>query len=378
MLAIRSTRTTSHPIRDMKRIFEKSIVTALPLEGGHAFEREHLAFKKPGDGISGRPLAGTHRPSTACAISRPIISLPSTTSTERNRRDPKKRICTVIGSRANYSAHQIGDAGHQADTPSSSCSSSCVASAVLDRYGHVVDLIERDGFSPVAAKLHMLVEGETPATMAKSTGLGLIELPRRFDQMRPDVVHHRRRPLRDHGDDARRRLHEYPGCAHHGRRGFRHHRREHPPRRHQVRAHPFPGEPRCARAHHQARRATRARVPGRLPAHRSRGRDSCCRQRIRSAPTSSTEASAPRSSLDEPFLLVSQHPVTTEYGEGEDQITATLEAVRRLGPPGHRAVAQRGRGLGGHLRAASANGANMGAAGKCTSSRTCRSTSTCG
>jgi UDP-hydrolysing UDP-N-acetyl-D-glucosamine 2-epimerase len=35
--------------------------------------------------------------------------------------------------------------------------------------------------------------------------------------------------------------------------------------------------------------------------------------------------------LDQPFVLVSQHPVTTEYGSGEAQITATLEAVRKTG-----------------------------------------------
>jgi UDP-hydrolysing UDP-N-acetyl-D-glucosamine 2-epimerase len=32
-----------------------------------------------------------------------------------------------------------------------------------------------------------------------------------------------------------------------------------------------------------------------------------------------------------PFLLVSQHPVTTEYGEGEKQIYSTLKAVSRIG-----------------------------------------------
>ena len=34
----------------------------------------------------------------------------------------------------------------------------------------------------------MLIEGETPATMAKSTGLGLIELPTVFERLQPDVV----------------------------------------------------------------------------------------------------------------------------------------------------------------------------------------------
>src|SRR6185312_4765403 len=37
--------------------------------------------------------------------------------------------------------------------------------------------------------------------------------------------------------------------------------------------------------------------------------------------------------LDGKFLLVSQHPVTTEYGEGDAQITTTLEAVRSTGLP---------------------------------------------
>jgi N,N'-diacetyllegionaminate synthase len=40
------------PYRDMKRIFEKSIVTARPLRAGHIIARGDLAFKKPGDGIS--------------------------------------------------------------------------------------------------------------------------------------------------------------------------------------------------------------------------------------------------------------------------------------------------------------------------------------
>jgi UDP-hydrolysing UDP-N-acetyl-D-glucosamine 2-epimerase len=37
--------------------------------------------------------------------------------------------------------------------------------------------------------------------------------------------------------------------------------------------------------------------------------------------------------LEQPFLLVSQHPVTTEYGDGERQIDETLRAVQALGLP---------------------------------------------
>jgi UDP-hydrolysing UDP-N-acetyl-D-glucosamine 2-epimerase len=37
--------------------------------------------------------------------------------------------------------------------------------------------------------------------------------------------------------------------------------------------------------------------------------------------------------LDTPFAIVSQHPVTTEYGDGERQIALTLSAVQEIGLP---------------------------------------------
>src|SRR5687767_15404012 len=61
------------------------------------------------------------------------------------------------------------------------------ASALLDRFGSVVDVIVADGFTP-DARVTMIVEGETPATMGKSTGLGLLELPTMFELLKPDVV----------------------------------------------------------------------------------------------------------------------------------------------------------------------------------------------
>lgn len=98
----------------------------------------------------------------------------------------KRKVCIFVGSRANYSS--IKAVLRAVDLhPDLELQLVAGASAVLDRYGAVIDVIERDGFE-VAARVFMLVEGETPATMAKSTGLGLIELPTIFDQLRPDVV----------------------------------------------------------------------------------------------------------------------------------------------------------------------------------------------
>ena len=86
-----------------------------------------------------------------------------------------RKICVVIGSRASYSSIKSAMRAIQ-EHPDLELQVVAGASALLDRYGQVVNLVEKDGFKP-SAKVYMLIEGETPATMAKSTGLGLLELP---------------------------------------------------------------------------------------------------------------------------------------------------------------------------------------------------------
>src|SRR5438309_12009304 len=97
-----------------------------------------------------------------------------------------RKICVVVGSRANYSSIK---SAMRAMAQHADIELQVVvgASALLDRFGSVVDVVEKDGFKP-NAKVNIIVEGETPLTMAKSTGLGLLELPTIFDQLRPDVV----------------------------------------------------------------------------------------------------------------------------------------------------------------------------------------------
>ena len=97
-----------------------------------------------------------------------------------------KKICIVIGSRANYSS---GKAIARAikSHPKLKLQLVVGASAVLDRYGAIDRLIENDGFC-IDAKFFMLIEGDSPVTMAKSTGLGLIELSSIFANLKPDVI----------------------------------------------------------------------------------------------------------------------------------------------------------------------------------------------
>jgi UDP-hydrolysing UDP-N-acetyl-D-glucosamine 2-epimerase len=61
------------------------------------------------------------------------------------------------------------------------------ASALLDRYGSAVRYIEDDGFK-IAARVYMVLEGENLAAMAKTTGLGLLELSTVLDNLKPDWV----------------------------------------------------------------------------------------------------------------------------------------------------------------------------------------------
>jgi len=61
------------------------------------------------------------------------------------------------------------------------------ASALLERYGPVIDVIRADGFEPEAV-VYMVIEGENLVTTAKSTGMGLVELATIFHNLKPDVV----------------------------------------------------------------------------------------------------------------------------------------------------------------------------------------------
>ncbi|MBL8686865.1 MAG: UDP-N-acetylglucosamine 2-epimerase (hydrolyzing) [Alphaproteobacteria bacterium] len=61
------------------------------------------------------------------------------------------------------------------------------ASALLDLYGNAVKVIEKEGFK-VDRQVYMILEGENLVTSAKSTGFGLAELATVFDNLKPDMV----------------------------------------------------------------------------------------------------------------------------------------------------------------------------------------------
>ena len=98
----------------------------------------------------------------------------------------KRKVCVVITARPSYS--RIKTVLEAIKThPDLELQLVVAASALLDRYGTAVDFIAADGFKP-SAKVHMVLEGEHLAAMAKTTGIGLMELTTVFDNLQPDVV----------------------------------------------------------------------------------------------------------------------------------------------------------------------------------------------
>lgn len=98
----------------------------------------------------------------------------------------RRRVCVVVASRANYARIKTALEAIR-DHPDLELQVIAGASLVLERFGNAVDVMAMDGFVPDAT-IRFIIEGETPATMAKSTGLGLLELPTVFELLRPDVV----------------------------------------------------------------------------------------------------------------------------------------------------------------------------------------------
>ena len=98
----------------------------------------------------------------------------------------KRKIAVVINSRANYG--RIKSFLSAAKVHSNIDLQIIVgASALLSRFGEVIKIIEGDGYL-ISSVVHSIVEGETPTTMAKSTGLAIIELATHFENLKPDIV----------------------------------------------------------------------------------------------------------------------------------------------------------------------------------------------
>lgn len=98
----------------------------------------------------------------------------------------KRKVCVVITARPSYS--RIKSALTAINNHNDLTLQLVIAgSALLGRYGSAVEYIKKDGFD-IAESIYNVLEGENPASMAKTTGLGIMELATAFQNLSPDVV----------------------------------------------------------------------------------------------------------------------------------------------------------------------------------------------
>jgi UDP-hydrolysing UDP-N-acetyl-D-glucosamine 2-epimerase len=98
----------------------------------------------------------------------------------------KRKICVVITARPSYSRIKTAIKAI-AEHPELELQLVVAASALLDRYGTAVNYIEKDGFT-IVAKVFNVLEGENLTAQAKTTGLGILELSSVFERLAPDAV----------------------------------------------------------------------------------------------------------------------------------------------------------------------------------------------
>ena len=98
----------------------------------------------------------------------------------------RRKVCVVVTARPSYSRIKTALSAIQ-EHSDLELQLVVAASALLERYGSATRHIEDDGFK-IAARVYMVLEGENLAAMAKTTGLGLLELSTVFDNLKPDVV----------------------------------------------------------------------------------------------------------------------------------------------------------------------------------------------
>jgi len=98
----------------------------------------------------------------------------------------KRKICVVITARPSYSRVKTALQAIK-DHPKLELQLVVAASALLDRYGSAVNFIQKDGFE-ITAKVFNVLEGENLTAAAKTTGIGILELSTVFDNIKPDII----------------------------------------------------------------------------------------------------------------------------------------------------------------------------------------------
>ena len=96
------------------------------------------------------------------------------------------KVCLVIASRANYGRVKSLIIELKKN-PKYKLQIILAASSLLERFGNLKKILKKDKIKH-DKEAYFIIEGENPLTMAKSTGLALIEFCSAFNDLKPDVV----------------------------------------------------------------------------------------------------------------------------------------------------------------------------------------------
>lgn len=237
----------------------------------------------------------------------------------------KKKICVVVASRANYG--RIRSVLRAISVRSDlELQLIVAASALLYRFGGVVDLIQEDGYE-INARIYTVVEGENPTTMAKSVGLSIIELTTQFENLRPDIV----LTVADRYETMATAIAaSYMNIPVAHTQGGELTGSIDESVRHAI--------TKLSHIHFPATELSKERLerlgedPRYIYNHGCPAMDEIADLDLSICPEFFVEAGGSGDTIDplSPYVVVLQHPVTTEYGHAGAQVKETLEAVRQL------------------------------------------------
>lgn len=236
----------------------------------------------------------------------------------------KRKICVVVASRANYGRIKSVLKLIQ-EHPDLDLQLIVAASALLYRFGNVIEVIKEDGFK-VDGTVYIIVEGENPTTMAKSTGLAIIELATQFESLKPDIV----LTVADRFETmATAIVASYMNIPLAHTQGGEVTGSIDESVRHAI--------TRLAHIHFTATELSTKRLIKMGEDPSMIFQTGCPSLENISNINLSVNGVVERYGgtgvpvdLQKPYLVVSQHPVTTEYGKGFEQINETLKAVSKL------------------------------------------------
>jgi UDP-N-acetylglucosamine 2-epimerase/N-acetylmannosamine kinase len=98
----------------------------------------------------------------------------------------KRKVCIVLTTRGNYAKMKSVIEQIEADDELE-LQLILGGMVVLEKYGRIASMLDSQGRKP-ARTINFVVEGENLSTMAKSSGLAMMDFATAFEDLKPDIV----------------------------------------------------------------------------------------------------------------------------------------------------------------------------------------------